>query len=189
MRLLPSHLQVWRVRLAATVLSLAAAASLAASARAQDAQPQSSSQGANAGAEAPATAASAPAQKPDKPYAGGTPLDVIMHTKLWETVPEAKDFVKETRQPEDALHYMPTQVFPPKDADAPLPPKVLNSGELKSLEGELDVAGAHNERAAGVKAKNFVSVKSVKTVRTKTAKPPHKEKILGATAAVPAELH
>ncbi|MGH6852524.1 MAG: hypothetical protein ACREDJ_04860, partial [Methylocella sp.] len=31
-----------------------------------------------------------------EPKAGGSPLDTLMHTKIWADVPEAKDFVRET---------------------------------------------------------------------------------------------
>lgn len=91
--------------------------------------------------------------KPAQPYGGGSPLDVIMNTRLWTDVPEAKDFVKETRPPEDSLEYQPTAgTDPPR-------PKLRTPAELKALQDELENAGARNEKAAGIKKKNFQAVK------------------------------
>ena len=47
---------------------------------------------------------------PKQPYGGGTPLDVIMHTKLWTDVPEMPAFVKAARPPEKSLDFIPTGV-------------------------------------------------------------------------------
>ena len=188
MWLLPSHFQSWRGRLVATAFSLAAALCHLAPAAAQEAQPDS--QGSTANAPAAGEAQTTPAEKPPKPYGGGSPLDVIMNSKLWETVPEAKDFVKASRPPDDALEYQPTQVFPPSDETAPPPPKLHDSGELKSLEGELNVAGAHNEKAAGVKVKNFAAVKAAVKKEAKAIKATlDKVKALRTTAGGPTDLH
>jgi hypothetical protein len=95
----------------------------------------------------PAQAAPAAAAKPAKqpqPYGGGSPLDVLMHSKLWETPPPAQPWVKATRTAPDTLHYQSTAVV----AD-PKRPKLLNTNELQSLQDELEKADAHNHRAAG----------------------------------------
>lgn len=100
-----------------------------------------------------------PGQKPPKPYGGGSPLDVLMHTKLWEDVPEAKGFVKDNRPPLDALQYQPTQDRATLTDGPPAPhPQILNGNQLQSLQGELEHAGANNEKAAGKKSKNFADV-------------------------------
>src|SRR5579872_5925007 len=52
--------------------------------------------------------------KPKKPYGGGTPLDVILSTKLWVDPPKEKPFVEETRPPESSMHYQPTVGTDPK---------------------------------------------------------------------------
>ena len=88
-------------------------------------------------------------QKPPQPYGGGTPIDVILNTRLWTDVPEAKEFVKATRPPEDTLEYQPTfGQDPPR-------PKPRTPEELKTMEEELERAGAAAERAAGVKKRMF----------------------------------
>jgi hypothetical protein len=89
------------------------------------------------------------APKRPQPYGGGSPLDVLMSTRLWTDVPEAKDFVKATRPPEDRLDYQPTT-----GAD-PVRPKPRTQAELKDLQDELERAGAYNERAAGIGKRNF----------------------------------
>jgi hypothetical protein len=118
--------------------------------------------------------------KPPKPYGGGSPLDVLMHTKLWVTPPEPKEFVKESREPLSTLEYQPTAKAPD-----PVRPKVLSSGELKSLQGELEQAGAKNEKAASVKKKNFANVAAAKSAKDKPQKPNAKTN----TADAPTELH
>jgi hypothetical protein len=86
-------------------------------------------------------------KKPSKPYGGGSPLDVILHNKFWETPPPAKPFVKESREPSHDLHYQSTAAV--KDPNRPKP---LNNGQLMSLESELEQAGAHNQQAAATPA-------------------------------------
>lgn len=73
---------------------------------------------------------------------GGSPLDTLMSTRLWADVPEAKDFVRETRQPADGLAYQPVTGTDPER------PKLRNKEELQALEGELERAVAHNDRHA-----------------------------------------
>jgi hypothetical protein len=103
-------------------------------------------------------------QKPPQPYGGGTPLDVILNTRLWTDVPEAKEFVKATRPPEDTLEYQPTAG---KDV---LRPKPRTPEELKAMEDELERAGVAAERAAGVRRRNF-HVEAKKTKLSAATKP------------------
>lgn len=89
---------------------------------------------------------------------GGSPLDTLMHTKIWADVPEAKDFVRETRPPPDSLAYQPVTGTDPER------PKLRSKAELEALEGELERAASHNGRNAGKRGgiKKSVSVKTVK---------------------------
>ncbi|MGH6800803.1 MAG: hypothetical protein ACRECZ_05200 [Methylocella sp.] len=89
---------------------------------------------------------------------GGSPLDTLMHTKIWADVPEAKDFVRETRPPPDSLAYQPVT------GTDPVRPKLRSKAELEALESELERAAAHNDRKAGKHAaiKKPVAVKTVK---------------------------
>jgi hypothetical protein len=103
----------------------------------------------------------APTPKPPQPYGGGTPIDVLLNTRFWTDVPEAKDFVKASRPPEDSLDYQPTSG---KD---PVRPKPRTPAELKAMEDELERAGAAAERAAGVKKRNF-HVEAKKTLSAAT---------------------
>src|ERR1700730_10145097 len=90
--------------------------------------------------------------------AGGSPLDTLMHTKIWADVPEAKDFVRETRQLPDSLDYQPVTGTDPEQT------KLRSNAELEALENELERAASHNDRRAGKRAgiKKSVSVKTVK---------------------------
>ena len=90
--------------------------------------------------------------------AGGSPLDTLMHTKIWADVPEAKDFVRETRPPPDGLAYQPVIGTDPER------PKLRSKAELEALESELTRGLSHNDRQAGKRAvvKKSVSVKTVK---------------------------
>ncbi|MGH6935094.1 MAG: hypothetical protein ACRED2_02745 [Methylocella sp.] len=89
---------------------------------------------------------------------GGSPLDTFMHTKIWADVPEAKDFVRETRPPSDSLGYQPVTGTDPDR------PKLRSRVELEALKNELERAAAHNDRNAGKRAgiKKPVSAKTVK---------------------------
>jgi hypothetical protein len=73
---------------------------------------------------------------------GGSPLDTLMQSKLWADVPEAKDFVRETRPPPDSLAYQPVTGTDPER------PKPRSKAELQALESELEHAAAHNDRTA-----------------------------------------
>jgi hypothetical protein len=80
---------------------------------------------------------------------GDSPLDTLMHTKLWADVPEAKEFVRESRPAPDSLSYQPvTGTDPPR-------PKLRDQAELKALEIELEHAAMHNvtnaQKRLGVK--------------------------------------
>src|SRR6202023_4181780 len=77
---------------------------------------------------------------------GGSPLDTFMHTKIWADVPEAKDFVRETRPPPDSLASQPVTGTDPER------PKLRSKAELKALESELEGAVSHNDRKAGKRA-------------------------------------
>lgn len=91
--------------------------------------------------------------KEPRPYGGGTPLDVILSTRYWTDVPEAKDFVKATRPPEDALQYQSTGG---KDISRPKP---KTAAELQDMQDELERAGAAADRAAGIKSHFHVEPK------------------------------
>jgi hypothetical protein len=89
---------------------------------------------------------------------GGSPLDTLMHTKIWADVPEAKDFVRETRPPPDSLAYQPVTGTDPER------PKLRSKAEIEALESELERAAARNDRKVGKRAgvKKPVAVKTVK---------------------------
>jgi hypothetical protein len=74
---------------------------------------------------------------------GGSPLDTIAHTKIWADVPEAKDFVRQSRPSSDALDYEPTGRADPKR------PAPRTKSELEALQSELERGVAHNEASAG----------------------------------------
>src|SRR5579863_1696119 len=97
---------------------------------------------------------STPAQQP---YGGGTPLDVLLHTKLWTDVPDMKPFVKAARPPEDSLDFTPTTGTEPKRA--PLDSKA----QLQQMEDELENAGAHNEKMARARKHYFQAVAKPKS--------------------------
>lgn len=105
-----------------------------------------------------------PAPKPPKPYGGGTPLDVIMHTKLWTEAPTPKDFVIENRQPVDQLKYQPTV------GNDPERPKTLTKDELKSLRSELEDAAVHNAQAVSGKPARKARSAEAKSGKAQSAK-------------------
>lgn len=73
----------------------------------------------------------------------GSPLDTLLQTRLWADVPEAKDFVRKARPPEDALDYQPTTGTDPKR------PKPRTPAEVGKLQKELESAARRNEARAG----------------------------------------
>jgi hypothetical protein len=101
------------------------------------------------------------AAKPPKPFGGGSPLDVIMNTRLWTEAPEPKDFVRQNRQNVDELKYQPTVGADPER------PKTRSTDELKSLRSEMDEAATHNTDAVSGKKKPKPTLAAQKT------KPPH----------------
>ncbi|HUI20017.1 MAG TPA: hypothetical protein VLZ74_03105 [Methylocella sp.] len=72
----------------------------------------------------------------------GSPLDTLMSTRLWADVPEAKDFVRETRPPPESLAYQPVTGTDPER------PKPRTKAELKDLQDELERAIKQNEETA-----------------------------------------
>lgn len=74
---------------------------------------------------------------------GPSPLDTLMNTKLWADVPEAKDFVRQSRPPEASLDYQPVTGADPDR------PKLRTADELKTLQSELEQAAGHNLKRAG----------------------------------------
>lgn len=170
MWLSPLHFQCLR---AASIIAVAFCAALPV--RAQEPTAQG-----GAGQDRPAkNAAVAQPKKPPKPYGGGSPLDVLLHLKLWETPPAPKTFVKDSREPTSKLHYQPTIGTDPKR------PQLLSHDQLNSLQGELEQAGAQNEKAAGVKDKNFADVALSKAAKSKA----RKGKAEKAKATLPIALH
>lgn len=89
---------------------------------------------------------------------GPSPLDTLMHTKIWADVPEAKDFVRETRPPPDNLTYQPVTGTDPER------PKLKSKAELEALESELELSTARNNKKAGKlpSVKKSAAAKSVK---------------------------
>ena len=98
------------------------------------------------------SAASRSRAKAPKPYGGGTPLDVLMHTKLWEDVPEAKDFVKESGRRTTRCNISRRKATTRKARSSSSP---ISSN---SMQDELEHAGALAERSAGVRIKHFTNV-------------------------------
>lgn len=89
-------------------LALLALASTAAGARAEGAQPK----------------------PPRNKY--GSPLDTLMSTRLWTTVPPAKDFVRNSRPDPATLDYTP---LTGADPDRPKPRDTAN---VEALRAELE---------------------------------------------------
>jgi hypothetical protein len=98
---------------------------------------------------APAAAQQTQPAQPAQPYGGGTPLDVILHTRLWTDVPDMKPFVKAARPAESSLDYTPTT------AKEPTRPPLDTKAQLQQMEDDLENAGAHNEKVAGYKTHHF----------------------------------
>jgi hypothetical protein len=78
---------------------------------------------------------------------GGSPLDTIMRTRLWADVPDAKDFVRESRPPSEDLSYQPLTGSNPER------PAPKTKTELEALRSELESAAARNESQAGRRRK------------------------------------
>jgi hypothetical protein len=108
-----------------------------------------------------------PDAKPVKPYGGGTPLDVILNTRLWTEAPEPKDFVRQNRQPVEELKYQPTVGTDPER------PKPRSKDELKSLQSEMEEAATHNSRAVSGKKKASATPAAQKTKTTRGSDKTH----------------
>ncbi len=74
--------------------------------------------------------------------AGGSPLDTLLSTHLFADVPDAKDFVRDTRPPAETLDYAPL-AGPDREGEKP-----KNKDELKALAAELEAAALRNEELA-----------------------------------------
>lgn len=96
------------------------------------------------GAAAPTTKSS-PKKKYPKGFVPGTPLDTLMKSHLTTTVPEAKDFVRESRPDAKALDYTPLSGESAPDPDRPKPRDKAN---VEALQAELERDGARNARRA-----------------------------------------
>jgi hypothetical protein len=106
----------------------------------------------------------APAAKASPKKTGGTPWDTIKNTRLWADVPEAKDFVRQTRPPADKLDYQPTTGTDPQR------PKLRTKAELDALQTELEGAIVHNKARTG-QSKPTKSPQATAADATKKAKP------------------
>lgn len=122
----------------------------------------------------PTWPAQAPKKKTPQPYGGGTPLDVILHNKLWVTPPPMASFVKASRPPEATLDYQPTSG---KDVKRPA---LRNATQLQQLEDELEDAGAHNETVTHAKVRHFQAVPK-KVAADKAAAKKLKKKTLASS--------
>lgn len=94
--------------------------------------------------QAQTAAPSTPAKHKPDPY--GSPLDTIMSSHLWTDVPQAQDFVRETRPSAKDLKYTP---LTGKDPERPKPRDAANVQALQA-ELEQDIA-RNNERAKGLR--------------------------------------
>jgi hypothetical protein len=103
----------------------------------------------------------------DEKKTGGSPLDTIMHTKIWADVPEAKDFVRQSRRPSDDLDYQPTTGVDPTR------PTPRTKSELEALKSELESGIAHNEARAGRRkqAKSSPTANAQKAKAVEEARP------------------
>jgi hypothetical protein len=114
-------------------------------ARAQSAstQAQAEAQAQQALPQAPQAAGAAqqvaPGPKKKSRNPTGSPLDTLLSTRLWADVPEAKDFVKETRPSPETLEFKPTAGTDPQR------PKPRTNAELDALRSELESAGQQNQ--------------------------------------------
>ncbi|HEY0146843.1 MAG TPA: hypothetical protein VGB93_12000 [Methylovirgula sp.] len=113
-------------------------------------------------------------KKTPQPYGGGTPLDVILHNKLWVTPPPMAPFVKASRPPEATLEYTPTSG---KEVTRPA---LRNAAQLQQLQDELEDGGAHNETLTHSKVRHFQALPK-KVVLKKVATKKLKKKTLASS--------
>lgn len=79
-----------------------------------------------------------------------SPLATIMQTHLKADVPEAHDFVRESRPDAKTLDYSPLQSQLGPD---PIRPKPRDGANISALQAELEASIAHNAARVGHKAK------------------------------------
>jgi hypothetical protein len=92
---------------------------------------------------APKVQPAPPAKAAPKKTGGGTPWDTIRSTKLKADVPEARDFVRQSRPSSDSLDYQPTTGTDPQR------PKLRTKAELDALKAELEGAIVTNKARTG----------------------------------------
>lgn len=94
----------------------------------------------NFGGVAVAQVPTAPANSHNK-Y--GSPLDTLMSSRLWTDVPQARDFVRESRPDAKTLDYEPLTGTDPQR------PKPRDKANVEALQAELEHDGALNARKGG----------------------------------------
>ena len=96
-----------------------------------------------------AAAQQAPTPAKHKPKPNGSPLDTIMSSHLWTSVPQARDFVRDSRPAHKDMTYTPLTSQLGKDPDRPKPRDPAN---VLALQAELEQSIAHNNaRSKGVR--------------------------------------
>ena len=84
-----------------------------------------------------------------KPNNYGSPLGTIMSSHLWTEVPQAQDFVRDSRPAPKALDYTPLTSQLGKDPDRPKPRDAAN---VLALQAELEQSITNNgARAKGLR--------------------------------------
>lgn len=80
----------------------------------------------------------------ERPKGPDSPLDTILKTRIWADVPDAKDFVRESRPSSDSLDYQPTHGSGPEHRAA-----LRTKSELEAMQSELESASVRNQKKAG----------------------------------------
>lgn len=88
------------------------------------------------------TTQQAPAPVKHKPNNYGSPLETIMSSHLWTKVPQAQDFVRDSRPAPKDMKYTPLTSQLGKDPDRPKPRDAAN---VLALQAELEQSIAHND--------------------------------------------
>ena len=101
------------------------------------------------------TAAATPQRRKYDPYQ--SPLATIMQSHLRADVPEAQDFVRETRPSKESLKYTPLQSQLGPD---PVRPKPRDAANVLALQAELESSIAHNQARVGGHGKKAHRAKS-----------------------------
>jgi hypothetical protein len=138
-----SALSGGRAALVCAAMALSCAVLPGGGLKAQTTDPQAQAQATPAPAPAPAPIAAPQPKKSRNPT--GSPLDTLMSTRLTADVPEAKDFVRQTRRPPETLDFKPTSGTDPER------PKVRTKTELDALQSELEGAAQKNAARAGLR--------------------------------------